>query len=181
MKSLNIFYIIFFVFILSITFNSDLFSKSNENEHKVYNHHLGTFLGITTNTNNRNSDFTMGLEYEYKLPALEHVLGFGLFTEFVYAKESEYLLGVPIFYHLENGIKLFFAPGIAVSKEETLELNEITMEKAMKSKDITNFLIRFGASYDMHINRLSISPMLQLDYLDSHFSMVYGIGFGISM
>ena len=61
-----------------------------------------------------------------------------------------------------------------------MEKNEITMEKSFVSKDITNFLIRIGATYDFHINRVSISPTLQFDYIDSHIALVYGLGFGIS-
>jgi hypothetical protein len=163
-----------------LLFGTNLNVKSNIENANLNNNHFATFLGITTNTFNRNSDFTLGLDYEYILPALNHTLGFGLFTEFVNGENNEYTLGLPIYYHLDHSFKIMFAPGISMSKEEILEKNDITMLKELKTKNNTNFLIRIGAAYDFHISNVSFCPTLQIDYIESHFTLIYGLGFGIS-
>ena len=91
--------------------NCPIFSKQIIEPHSLNNNHFGTFLGITTNTFNRNSDFTIGLDYEYILPALEHTIGFGLITEYVYAEHSEYVFAVPIFFHVDHNLRLLFCSG----------------------------------------------------------------------
>ncbi len=168
-----------FTLMLSFLLISNSLLAKNTIE-KQNNNHFATFFGITTNTHNRNSDFTVGLDYEYILPALNNTIGFGLYAEYVNTEHSEYLIGLPIFYHLDNCCRILFAPSIAMSKEESLEKNELTMMKELKTKNITKFLIRIGSTYDFHINSFTISPTFLIDYAESEISIVYGLGFGIS-
>lgn len=139
-------------------------AESSESECKCEHHsnHFGIFGGATTFIEAKVSYFTAGLEYEYRLPILHKKLGIGVFVEAVFAHEIEYVAGVPIFVHPYRGLKILVAPGVSIVG------------------DTKEFLMRGGIGYDIYFGSFAITPNFNVDYVNEHFSMVYGItlGFG---
>lgn len=174
----------FFLVLLSLIIgNVSLSFCNSENKHNnesIHHHHISAFLGQTTNTHYRESDFTAGIEYAYSLPAISKQLAFGLLYEYIWNNHSESIIGIPIFYKISDHFSLSLAPCISLLSEEEFETDETTHETIMKTKDISEFLIRFGASYSFHINSVSIAPTFAVDYSNAHFSLVYGLNFGLS-
>lgn len=166
------------VLISSFFFAISIYASDGSN--KVRNNHIATFMGTTYNTHNKAGDFTLGLDYEFRPSAFGSSLGFGMFGEFVWADHSEYLLGFPLYYHFDNGTKVLVAPGVVFSEKEYEKLNINTYERVKELRTSTEFLIRFGLGYDFHVNRVSLSPTLSLDYIDSHLSIIWGVGLGFA-
>ena len=170
-------------FVQIVLISSILFpnlSYASEGSNKVRNNHIATFMGTTYNTHHKAGDFTLGLDYEFRPSAFGSSLGFGMFGEFVWADHSEYLLGFPLYYHFDTGVKVLVAPGVMFSEKEYEKLNINTYERVKELRSSTEFLIRIGLGYDFHINRASLSPTLSLDYIDSHVSIICGISCGIA-
>lgn len=155
------------LFITSNVRANEAEGHSDGNEHHANAHHAAVFAGLTTSsidTEHAHTDFSLGLDYEYRLSFLDRLLGIGAFAEVVFSEPTEYLLGIPFALHPIGGLKALIAPGIAIAKVEEIE---------------TRFLLRLGAAYDFHIGIFSITPTVNLDIIESHLSLVYGLAFGV--
>jgi len=161
---------------------------ATEEEHHTHSNHLAIFSGLTSNMKHEHTDFSLGLDYEYRLPMWHDLIGIGLFGEVVFAEHTEYLAGIPIFLHPVGGLKFWAAPGLLM-----MEVADHTTEEHLFHKSNNNelfadgesttieqeFLIRIGFGYDFHVKNVSISPALSADIINGHLSLVYGIYFGI--
>jgi len=141
-----------------------------EGEHE--RHHIGIFFGATTNLDDEETDFSLGLDYEYRLLPQ---LGIGLLGEVTFAENEVFIVGVPIFLHPSKGLILGVAPGVEIS-DEIAETEAEGGEQLLETK--TNFLLRFIAAYEMEFNGLTLAPTVSLDLVDGEESLVYGISLG---
>ncbi len=130
-------------------------------DHHEKDHHAALFVGGTTNFDHSSTDFTLGGEYEFRLPLLHRLLGIGIFGEAVFAEHKEVLCGVPVFVHPVAGLKFFAAPGALIVESEA------------------HFLVRVGTGYDFHIGAFSITPTVYTDIVEGHASLAYGVSFGV--
>ncbi len=151
-------------------------SYAGSNEH---NHHFSIFNGLSTNTHSRETDFTIGAEYAYSLPAISKQLAFGLLYEYVWGSHPENIFGIPVFYKFSDGFTVLLAPCFAMLDEEKEEKDNATQEIKKTFSSVTHFLLKAGVSYNFHIKSVSIAPTFNIDYTNSHFILVYGINFGI--
>ena len=101
--------------------------------------------------------FAAGLVYEYRL---NQMFGTGGIVEYVGGDFEEWAVGVPIFIHPYKGLRFVFSPGLLFEEHETL------------------FLFRTGLAYEFEIDRLSITPEFNVDFVDSEEILVYGVSFG---
>ena len=139
-------------------------SHAVHQEHHSYQNHLAVFTGATTNFDHESTDFTLGVDYEYRL---SEVFGIGLFGEMIFADHEETLVGVPFFFHIKNSpLKIVLAPGIAILEDHHGDKYE-------------EFLLRGGIGYDIHLDAFSITPTVNVDVIDGNTSLAYGIAFGI--
>ena len=51
----------------------------NAGDDGVHSHHVAVFGGATTNFHADHTDGTLGLDYEFRIPALDHLFGTGVF------------------------------------------------------------------------------------------------------
>ncbi len=144
--------------------------KEHHDEHHVHPHHIAIFGGATTPADYFELDYTeptAGIEYEYRLPFWNQVLGIGVFGEVIFADHLAYLGGGLLFAHPIGGLKIFAGGGVeAVDEEDGMH---------------TESLIRGGAGYDFHFGQFSAGPLISVDYIHEHFYLVYGLSFGIGL
>ena len=132
--------------------------------HHLHHNHLALFTGATTNFEHDSTDFTLGIDYEYRF---SEMFGVGLFGEIVFAEHEETLIGVPFFIHMKNSpLKIVLAPGIIKGEDHHHHKYE-------------KFLFRGGLGYDIHLGSCSITPTVNADLVDGHVSLAYGIAFGV--
>ncbi len=138
------------------------------------NHHAAVFVGATSNLYAKHTDFTIGLDYEYRL---NKFFGVGFIGDYVMADKSETLLMAGLFYHPIASLKLYTGNGIAIvtEVEEDTQHNENEGEE----KSVSYYAFRLGTGYDFHITNFSITPTISWDLINGHSSIVYGLSFGI--
>lgn len=156
-------------------------------EHHSHPHHIAVFGGLTTNLELKHTDPTFGIDYEFRLPMWNEIMGVGVFAEAVLAEHTEYIAGGLLFIHPIGGLK-FFAGGGAIRLEHEVHsdpaIHKIKYDGFLSSDEASTEilykpLIRGGIGYDFHIGLLSIGPLFAVDYFDKHFALVYGLSFGI--
>jgi hypothetical protein len=187
---------VFYIFLcLLISFSSFTLAEeqnytdhSNEDSHHVHSNHIAIFAGLTSNLEHEHTDFSLGLDYEHRLPRWHNLLGIGIFGEIVFAEHTEYIVGVPVFLHPGGGLKFWLAPGLLmmetvadIPREHFIlkENNNRLLADSESSSIGQEFLIRLGVGYDFHIKNISISPAMSADIINGHLALVYGIYFGI--
>ena len=117
---------------------------------------LSLFVG---NTDDRGEDaFSLGLAYEYRFSEL---LGVGGFVDHAGGDVRTGVVGVPVFLHPVAGLLLLAAPGIEHQVDGGNE-----------------FLFRLGLGWEFELGeRWVITPVANVDFVDSEEVYVYGIEF----
>lgn len=123
-------------------------------------HHLALFGGATTLEGHTAG--TAGADYEYRFGAGQSALGVGVLFDQAFGDASHSIVGAPLFFHPFLGAKFLAAPAMEISHGES------------------HFLARVGAGYDIPLGATAytLSPMFNLDFVEGHTAMVYGLAFG---
>ena len=145
--------------------------------HDFHKHHIALFGGMTTNFTPQDNLLTVGLDYEYRLPFVHHKFGIGFGVEYLKGDNTEILFELLLIYHPVGGLKFMVAP-MFVIVEEPSEGGDGTLEVA-ETTTKNEFGFRIGTAYDFHINKFSISPTVNLDFIGESPAIAYGIAFGI--
>jgi hypothetical protein len=111
------------------------------------------FVGLTNDDSN--NEFSIGTTYEHKLSERFGVGGIGEYTV-----DREYVIAVPFFWHPVEPWRFLVAPGTEIDDGDH------------------EFLIRVGGSYEIEFTGWSLSPEVNLDYVDSDVVVVVGVSFG---
>ncbi|NOZ47628.1 MAG: hypothetical protein GXO79_12730 [Chlorobi bacterium] len=173
MKQIEFFLILM---ILNIVSTNNLLAQHTEqhadnHEYKIHNNHIALLIGATTNLSHNLALFSLGFDYEHKTKLLHNKLGIGFGSELLMGQTTEILAGIPIFYHPLKNFTLLAEPLISLAKEHNSYTNDEAKLKA-------SFAIRVGTNYNIHINKISVSPVLYFDFGET-ISIVYGLGIGI--
>ena len=143
--------------------------ENEESEHQLKNE-VSLFLGATSFLEHDGDYFSPGIDYARRLS--EHLL-IGAWVEAVLAEETEWTMGIPLYFTIHH-FWVRIGPGIELFSEETE--NELTHETEQEFK--AEFLFRTGVGYTFHISHFLISPSIDFDYVRSNDALVYGISFG---
>ena len=151
-------------------------SQSGHGDDHAKKNHLAVFLGGTTNFDHHSSDFSVGLDYEYRL---NKWLGLGLMGEAVFAESEELIAGIPLFFHPAKGLKVVIAP-MGVITEEHIDSHEDphSSETPQEPHKEVHLGVRLGVAYDFHLGVLSVGPAINYD-ISNTSALVYGINIGI--
>ena len=162
----------FFSFLWSYSFAQHAGEEhSDENKHAHFHkHHIALFNGLTSNFTHNSTDYSIGLDYEYRL---SQFIGTGILVEYIAMEKGEILGGLPLFMHFTKGLKLTAAP-LLVNKEEHHENSGHHTEESR----VTDFAFRLGAGYGFHVGKLSLAPSINFDMGESN-ALVYGINIGL--
>ncbi len=156
----------------TIAQNHDEHKEHNgDHHHDFHKHHIALFNGATTNFDHDATDYTVGIDYEFRFC---QKFGAGIVGEYVATDSGEWIFGVPVFYHPCGGLKLFAAP-LAVFAEEHHDNGHNTNHDSKKE---ASFSFRIGAAYDFHFGKFSVGPSIDYDMGDTK-AFVYGLALGI--
>jgi len=137
--------------------------------------HIGIFYGQTSNTEFKHGENTIGLEYERNLPIVDNMISVGALAEFVLADHTEtILMGTVTFRPPVFALKFFGGAGVAIAKHETPD-----GKGGIHTENESHFALRLGTGYEFHLGRLSVSPSIAWDRINSHSTFVYGVAVGV--
>ncbi len=122
-------------------------------------HVLGVFVGAT---HNDSSDFTFGVEYEFKFTPQ---WGAGVVyerTNDAHYGDGASVIVANVFYHPDNHWRLGVGAGT---------------EKIGGAYDHSETLWRLSAAYDFHLGGFGIAPTIAVDFVDGETLTVYGLTF----
>ena len=153
-------------------------SSENSDSYKIISHnphhsHLALFLGGTTFYKNNESHFSLGADYVYR-PNPEKPWAYSIFTEVIFADHTEYLIGLPVYYYIEQNWWLRAGPGMEIIQEEEHHGHEV------ETKTHIELLFRIGSGYEFHFGDFSIIPSIDLDLVRNNDALVWGLNLGYS-
>jgi hypothetical protein len=135
---------------------------AEEHEHHHHVNHVALFLGATSTLGDMSAThFTIGADYEHRLPFL-HEVGVGVLVDSAIASETETLLAGFVAVHPIGGLMLLGAAGAAVTG---------------LGHD-GHLGLRAGAAYFFPVGELSVGPEVSLDHVNGENAVVYGISAG---
>lgn len=169
--------------------------------HSIHHNHLAVFGGSTTNFYAEHTDFTLGFDYERRFEYADGLVGIGLIGDFVMAEHSEYIFFAGVFLHPGSNFKFTVGNGVAFAEHAVHSADSAgdlsgstgshrgasgaasvtadTEAAATETETVSNYALRFGIAYDIHIGGLSVSPTVNWDIIDGHSAAAYGIALGI--
>ena len=136
--------------------SADLEADQGE-EFLEYRHHIAVSLG-NTHTEENEDAFTIGLDYEYRLSSL---VGVGVLGEYATEDLNTWVVGGPFALHPGAGWRLVAMPGIEIADDET------------------EFLFRVGAGYEFEIERFTLMPEVNADFVDGETNLFFGASLGL--
>ena len=144
---------------------------THEEESAHHDNALALFLGAATHLGSdghpNETGFAIGLEYARRVASR---LWIGLLGEYSSSdSQDNYIFAVPLFAHLTESLVLVAAPGVEFA----------THEVDGHEEEETEFLMRFGAIYEFELDNWTIGPQFHGDLVDGHWTLVYGVAFGI--
>jgi hypothetical protein len=129
----------------------------SESEHQSHKHHVAIFLG-NTHDYHGNDAFTVGVDYEYRLTDL---FGIGGVIDHAGGNINSTVVGGGLFTHPWKDLRL----ATILGNEHQNDHNEL--------------LVRLGVSYDFHTEKWILTPVINVDLLESgHQNWVYGVAVG---
>jgi len=111
------------------------------------------FVGITHDDGE--NDASLGLTYERKIGRF----GTGIIIEFTDSGSRETVLAVPFFWHPVEPWRTVVAVGTEISDGDN------------------SFLTRIGGSYEIEFSGWSLSPEVNIDFVDRGTALVFGVSF----
>lgn len=162
--------ILYFFFLGGFIFHANSQTHSSNQKEKVTAHHLNhmaLFIGQTTQYNKGNHYLSFGLDYMRFYKRNEN-WGASGFIEGINGEHFQWVFGVGLVHKPFKRFVLKIGPGIELVKQKRNDKVEI----------IGKMLIRLGVSYEFHIKRFTVAPIVSIDYIRNHPSLVYGINFG---
>lgn len=132
--------------------------------HSYHRHHVVGVVAATTNLDHDQTDFTLGGEYVYRLSPRWGTGGFG---EVVFADHREWLLGVPLLFHVNPSFWLRAGLGAQVIPGEQQATTEV------------KWLVRVGTGYNFEVGGgMMVTPFLDLDLVRHPRALIWGLGIG---
>jgi hypothetical protein len=141
-------------------------------------HHVALFDGATTNFGHSTTGYSIGLDYEY---LMSDVVGAGLIAEYVFSGTGELIVGVPVFYHPTNNLKIGAGPiGVFVEKHHDTLHNDGHDTVSNNVEKEWEVGARFNVTYSLHFGSISAGPSVSMDVANTT-SLAYGLSFGIGL
>ena len=146
-------------------------------------HHLAFFVGSTSNLHAHHTDFTVGGDYEYRLPFADNKFGIGAIGDFVFAEHTESLFMGALTFHPTGSFKIYVANGIAITEHEVQVSADSHYDPyhsaELETESVKHHVLRVGSGYDIHLGIVSLTPTFNWDLIEGHSSLSYGIAIGI--
>ena len=144
------------VLLVSLLATVPAFAQHEDAAHGGHKHHISVFLGNTHDYHGEDA-FTVGLDYEYRLTDL---FGIGALIDQAGGDIESTVAGLALFVHPCTNARLF-----AVAANE-------------HSHGHDEYITRLGVNYDIHVSSWTLSPIVEVDFLEHGENWIYGLGFG---
>jgi len=148
----------------------DNHETSLEGENHFHYNHIAVFIGASSLFEREETHFTLGADYiRYFSP--ESNFAVGIYSEAIFAHHTEWVFGTVLFYGIIEHLWFRAGPGIEILQEE--------IEHTGDTETKTEFLIRVGTGYSIHFGRFFVDPSIDIDFLRSTTTLVWGVNFGL--
>ena len=167
---------------------SSLENEHHDDDKHYHTQHAAVFAGVTINLHTEENSPTLGADWEYRLPLLDHGMGLGMITDLVLAEATEFIVAPAVFLHPFAGLKFAVAPGLIFIQDHTGTETTTAgdgvqgapfLAKSEGNHDPSSLMVRLGLAYDIHLGKTSLSPTLNADLIHEHWSLVFGLAFGL--
>ena len=149
---------------------SENHNSNLEDENHFYYNRVAIFTGASSLFEREETHFTLGADYiRYFSP--ESNFAAGIYTEAIFAHHTEWIFGAVLFYGLTEHLWIRTGPGIEILQED--------LECGCGTETKTEFLIRIGTGYSIHFGKFFIDPSIDIDFLRSSTTLVWGVNFGM--
>ncbi len=149
-------------FMSSVLLMSSSLALASDDDHGADKKHIvGVFLGATNDAHSV-TDFTVGVEYEYKFT--EH---FGIGAVYEHSPSA----------HDDDGVSVYLASAYLHPHAGWRLGLGIGEEKLHGDHGHKQSLYRASVAYDFHIGGFGIAPTFNLDRVDGESIEVYGVTF----
>ena len=151
-------------------FRSPLAAQDNAEE-KEYRNSVELFLGVVTETEESATGPGIGIEYKRHLSD-RWSLGIEAIELSTNDVSRDFVVVVPAYYRLVGGLGVKAGVGLEGSKSKP--------EDGGTSETETQFLVRFGAGWELELGRrFTLTPEVNLDLVGGEVSLVYGVSLGL--
>ncbi len=139
---------------------------------------LSLFLGGTTETEEQETYFTLGLEYER---TLGRRFALQLVAEHVSDKDA-WVFAAPLLYRPVGELHFIAGPGFETAPRRPESGHDSAEAEAPHDAREASFLLRFGVGYKLKLGkRLEVFPNVDLDLVREHGEWVKAVVFGVSV
>ena len=143
-------------------------TKADHSSHHEHLNHIAVFLGLTAGGENEHhgkedAALTIGFDYERRLTDR---WGVGVLGDMAFGDRREFIMGFPVFLHVGKSAKFLIAPGFERTKGDG------------HHDAHSEFLMRFGCAYDVHLKKITLSPAFNVDLLENEAIYVLGVNIG---
>ena len=140
-------------------------------EKKEHRNSIELFLGAVTETDENATGPAIGIEYQRHLSD-RWSLGVEALELSTNDVSRDWVVVVPAYYRLVGGFGVKAGVGLEGSKSKP--------EGSSASEAETQFLVRFGAGWELELGRrFSLTPEINVDLVGGAVSLVYGVSLGL--
>ena len=176
MKKSNVLNSKYLLILIALFVTCNLYSQDEHDRNEFVGHknhfhfnHFAVFAGASSLFEREETHISLGADYtRYFSPECNFAVG--IYAEAIFAHHTEWVLGTGLYYDLTEHLWIRSGPGIEIKQED--------LECGCGTKSITEFLFRVGTGYDIHIDMFIISPSIDVDFLRSTTTLVWGLNFG---
>ena len=159
------------LFLLLCLFAAPLVAQEADAEKVEYKNSVELFVGGVTETDESATGPGVGLEYNRRLSS-RWSIGVEAIELSTNDVSRSWLVVVPAYFHLTDGLSLKAGPGLEGSKDKP--------EDGGESESTTEFVVRLGAGYEFELGRrFTVSPEVNADLIGGNVTWVYGLSFGL--
>lgn len=138
--------------------------EPHDGEAHEHRNHIGLFVGVTDEE--AETAFTLGVDYERRF---SRWFGIGILVESILGDARELIVGVPVFLHATERLKFLAAAGYE-------SLGPFEDEEGHHGDRET--VVRLGVEYAFHVGKYSLSPALNVDFVEGEELLVAGVTIG---
>ena len=159
------------LFLLLCLFAAPLMAQESDEKKVEYKNEVELFVGGVTETDESATGPGVGLEYNRRL-SLRWSIGVEAIELSTNDVSRSWLVVVPVYFHLTEGLGLKAGPGLEGSKDKP--------EDGGESESTTKFAVRLGAGYEFELGRrFTVTPEVNADLIGGNVTWVYGLSFGL--
>lgn len=148
-----------------------------------YRHFPRIFVGGQTDMLEKHTSPSVGIEYMFAFLDTSPEIGVGLMAETVFGTDTEYSGALSLNIHLTDKWRFWVAPGARIIQYPVLDSTKIDYSNKINNDHTGNkfnMLMRFGTSYTFQYKDFYFEPIASIDLVNRHYSLIYGISFGLN-